>query len=104
MTAPTDEVSSLLEAAARAARGAAHALAIAPRPQKDAALRAAADALRARAEALIAANAEDLAAATDLSAAYRDRLTLTPARIAAMATGLEEIAALPDPMAIMVWE
>jgi hypothetical protein len=54
--------------------------------------------LSARAEALIAANAEDLAAATDLSAAYRDRLTLTPARIAAMATGLEEIAALPDPV------
>ncbi|MCZ8147469.1 MAG: glutamate-5-semialdehyde dehydrogenase [Roseomonas sp.] len=98
MTAPTDEVSRQLEAAARAARLAAHALAVAPRAQKDAALRAAADALRARADALIAANAEDLAAATELSAAYRDRLTLTPARIAAMATGLEEIAALPDPV------
>ena len=104
MTAPTDEVSSLLEAAARAARGAAHALAVAPRSQKDAALCAAADALRARAEALIAANAEDLAAATDLSAAYRDRLTLTPARIAAMATGLEEIAALPDPVGRVLTE
>ena len=104
MTAPADDVSRLLEAAARAARGAAHALAVAPRPQKDAALRAAADALRARTEALIAANAEDLAAATDLSAAYRDRLTLTPARIAAMATGLEEIAALPDPVGRVLTE
>jgi glutamate-5-semialdehyde dehydrogenase len=104
MTAPTDEVSRLLEAAARAARGAAHGLAVAPRSQKDAALRAAADALRARADALIAANAEDLAAATDLSAAYRDRLTLTPARIAAMATGLEEIAALPDPVGRVLTE
>ena len=104
MTAPPDEVSSLLDHAARAARGAAHALAVAPRPQKDAALRAAADALRAQADALIAANAEDLAAATDLSAAYRDRLTLTPARIAAMATGLEEIAALPDPVGRVLTE
>ena len=104
MTAPADDVSRLLESAARAARGAAHALAVAPRPQKDAALRAAADALRARAEALIAANAEDLAAATELSAAYRDRLTLTPARIAAMATGLEEIAALPDPVGRVLTE
>ena len=98
MNAPADDVSRLLDSAARAARGAAHALAVAPRPQKDAALRAAADALRAQADALIAENAEDLAAATDLSTAYRDRLTLTPARIAAMATGLEEIAALPDPV------
>jgi glutamate-5-semialdehyde dehydrogenase len=104
MTAPADDVSRLLESAARAARGAAHALAVAPRSQKDAALRAAADALRARADVLIAANAEDLAAATDLSAAYRDRLTLTPARIAAMATGLEEIAALPDPVGRVLTE
>jgi glutamate-5-semialdehyde dehydrogenase len=97
MTALADEVSRLLDTAARAAREAAHALSVAPRPQKDAALIAAAAALRARGAALLAANAEDLAAATDLTDAYRDRLTLTPARIAAMARGLEEIAALPDP-------
>lgn len=98
MTALADEVSRLLDTAARAAREAAHALAVAPRPQKDAALTQAAAALRARAATLIAANAEDLAAAEGLTAAYRDRLTLTPARIEAMATGLEEIAALPDPV------
>ncbi|WP_270938664.1 glutamate-5-semialdehyde dehydrogenase, partial [Falsiroseomonas oryzae] len=80
------------------AREAAHALATAPRPQKDAALTAAATALRARTDALLAANAEDLAAASGLTAAYRDRLTLTPARIEAMAKGLEEVAALPDPV------
>jgi glutamate-5-semialdehyde dehydrogenase len=98
MTALADEVSRLLDTAARAAREAAHGLSVAPRPQKDAALLAAAAALRARTEALLAANAEDLAAATGLTVAYRDRLTLTPARIEAMAAGLEEIAALPDPV------
>ncbi|WP_372616838.1 glutamate-5-semialdehyde dehydrogenase [Falsiroseomonas sp.] len=98
MTALADEVSRLLDSAARDAREAAHALAAAPRPQKDAALAGAAAALRRRAGAVLAANAEDLAAATGLTDAFRDRLTLTPSRIEAMATGLEEIAALPDPV------
>ena len=104
MTALAAETARLLETAAHAARAAAHALSVAPRPQKDAALAAAAAALRARTDALIAANAEDLAAATDLSAAYRDRLTLTPARVEAMAKGLEEIAALPDPVGRVLTE
>ncbi|MGG5820474.1 glutamate-5-semialdehyde dehydrogenase [Falsiroseomonas sp. HW251] len=98
MNVVADEVTRLLETAARDAREAAHALSVAPRPQKDAALTAAAAALRARAEAVIAANAEDLAAAPDLSGAFKDRLTLNPARVEAMAQGLEEIAALPDPV------
>ncbi len=98
MNAVTDEMTRLLEAAARAAREAAHALAAASRPVKDAALGAAAGALRARQGAILAANAEDLAAAPDLTPAFRDRLTLTPARIEAMARGLEEVAALPDPV------
>jgi glutamate-5-semialdehyde dehydrogenase len=98
MTALADEVSRLLDSAARAAREAAHALATAPRPQKDAALAAAAAALRHRTEAVMAANAEDLVAATGLTGAFRDRLALTPARIEAMAKGLEEVAALPDPV------
>jgi glutamate-5-semialdehyde dehydrogenase len=98
MNAVADETTRLLESAAREAREAAHALSSAPRPRKDAALLAAAAALRARQAALLAANAEDLAAAKGLTDAYRDRLTLTPARIEAMAKGLEEIAALPDPV------
>jgi glutamate-5-semialdehyde dehydrogenase len=98
MTALTDEAARLLEDAARAARAAAHLLASAPRPQKDLALTAAAAALRARQAALLAANAEDVTAAEGLTDAYRDRLTLTPARIEAMARGLEEVAALPDPV------
>jgi glutamate-5-semialdehyde dehydrogenase len=98
MTALTDEAASQLDAAARAAREAAHGLAAAPRPVKDAALRAAAAALRARSEAVLAANAEDVATAEGLTSAFRDRLLLTPARIEAMAKGLEEVAELPDPV------
>ncbi|GGC71793.1 gamma-glutamyl phosphate reductase [Siccirubricoccus deserti] len=98
MNAITDPSAALIETAARAAKAAAAELARAPRPAKDAALRAAAAALRATAPAILAANAEDLAAAPDLSAAFRDRLTLTRSRIEAMAAGLEEMAELPDPV------
>src|SRR5690242_8784534 len=98
MNAITEDAPRLLEAAARAAREAAGEVARAPRPVKDKALLAAAAALRARQREILAANAADLAAAQGLTAAYVDRLTLTPARIEAMAKGLEEVAALPDPV------
>ncbi|MBX6741531.1 MAG: glutamate-5-semialdehyde dehydrogenase [Acetobacteraceae bacterium] len=98
VNATADEIARLLESAARAAKAAAAELARAPRPAKDRALAEAAAALRARTPALLAANEADLAAAEGLSSAFRDRLTLTPARIEAMAKGLEEVAALPDPV------
>jgi len=98
MNAVTDDAARLLETAARAARAAAGTLARAPRPAKDAALLAAAAALRARSAAILAANEADVAGAPGLTAAYTDRLTLTPARIESMAQGLEEVAALPDPV------
>ncbi|WP_408869378.1 glutamate-5-semialdehyde dehydrogenase [Caldovatus aquaticus] len=88
----------LLREAAGAARAAAAVLARAPRAAKDHALTAAAAALRARTPEILAANAADLAAADSLTPAFRDRLTLTPARVEAMARGLEEVAALPDPV------
>jgi len=94
----TDEIALLLDTHARAARAAAAQLARAPSAAKDAALRHAAAAIRAAASRIQAANEVDLAAAPGLSPAFRDRLTLTPARIEAMATGLEEVAALPDPV------
>ncbi len=81
-----------------AARDAARVLGRASGAQRDAALRSAAAALRRRAADIGAANGADLAQCQG-NAAFRDRLTLTPARIAAMAAGLEEIAALPDPLA-----
>jgi len=96
--APAEEIARLLETAARAAKAAAGRLARAPRPAKDLALTAAAAALRRRVSEVLAANEADLAAATSLTSAFRDRLTLTPARIEAMAAGLEEVAALPDPV------
>ncbi len=99
MNAIADETTRrLLDTAARAAKAAAGALARAPRPAKDRALMTAAVAMRREAPAILAANAEDLAAATNLTGAFRDRLTLTGSRVEAMAQGLEEVAALPDPV------
>src|ERR1019366_6376723 len=58
-------------------------------------------ALRGHANEIVAANAGDLAAfdAAGGTTAFRDRLALTPARVEAMATGLDAIAAPPDPLA-----
>ena len=61
-------------------------------------LRASAASLRRHADAILAANEADVAAFHG-SAAFGDRLTLTPQRVEVMANGLEEIAALPDPLA-----
>ncbi len=82
------------------ARAAAKSLAIAPTAAKDAALLAMAKHIRATAKEILAANAQDLQAAKtkDLKASFVDRLTLTPARVEAMAKGLEDIAALKDPV------
>ncbi|MEO8602639.1 MAG: glutamate-5-semialdehyde dehydrogenase [bacterium] len=84
----------------RASRGAARAVATATPEAKNTALRHAAARLRERRADLLAANGGDVTAAeaAGLSAALVDRLTLNQARIDAMANGLEEIAALPDPV------
>ena len=82
----------------RAGRAAARVLGRAPAGQRDGALHESASAIRRRAAEIAAANEADLAKCTG-AASFRDRLTLTPARIAAMAAGLEEIADLPDPLA-----
>ncbi len=82
------------------ARAAANALAQASTDQKNAALRAMAQHIRAEATTILTANAKDLAAAAskDLKSSFVDRLTLNPSRIEAMATGLEDIAGLKDPV------
>ncbi len=82
------------------ARAAAKSLALAPTTSKDAALRSMAKHIRATSQEILAANAQDLQVAKtkDLKASFVDRLTLTPARVEAMATGLEDIAALKDPV------
>ena len=83
-----------------AAKEASHVLARADRAAKDACLADLADRIEARASELIEANAADLEAGREsgLNEALIDRLTLTDARIADMAAGVREIAALEDPV------
>lgn len=83
---------------ARAARRAQQDLAQRRTADKAAALHAAADAIRADAAAILAANARDMAGASDLSAALRDRLALDDGRLAAMADAIDHVATLPDPV------
>jgi glutamate-5-semialdehyde dehydrogenase len=86
-----------LQQAATAARSAGRILARATAAQRNAALHAMADALRDALRGILAANETDLGAYQG-TAAFRDRLTLNPARVEAMAKGLEDVAALPDPL------
>ena len=88
------------------AAAAAGALSRAGRAAKDAALRAAAGELRARSGQILSDNATDLGDARNASAsaALLDRLGLDEARIEAMARGLEDIAALPDPIGTVTAE
>ena len=86
-----------LQRAATAAREASHVLARLPDAERNAALRALAKALRLHGGEILAANANDLAACAG-TAAFRDRLALTEARVEAMAAGLEDVAELPDPL------
>lgn len=67
---------------------------------KDAALLAMAAVLEVEQERLLAANGQDMEAgrASGLDAALLDRLEITPKRVKAMAQGLREIAAQPDPV------
>src|SRR5581483_9490195 len=95
---PPDGLAEELEAIGRRARAAERALARLPAATRTAALRAAAARIRAARTAILAANARDLAEAAELSAAMRDRLLLDDKRIAAMAAGIDVVAALPDPI------
>ncbi|MDJ0928689.1 MAG: glutamate-5-semialdehyde dehydrogenase [Gammaproteobacteria bacterium] len=94
------DISTTMQALGREARTAAAALARASVDQKDAALRAAAAALRDRQTEILAANARDMEAARKkgLTGAMLDRLLLDESRVEAMAAGLGEIEALPDPI------
>jgi len=97
---PAQPVAQVMQTIGRAARAAAHVLAIASTEQKNRALRAAADALRARRHKILAANQRDMseASAKGLSPALLDRLALDEKRVDAMAWGLEDIERLADPI------
>lgn len=94
------EIAQLMTAIGRRARAAAGMLARAPLGARDAALKAAASLLRADTPRILAANADDLEAAQarGLSGALLDRLRLDAARVEAMAAGIEQVRALPDPL------
>ncbi|MEK9966178.1 MAG: glutamate-5-semialdehyde dehydrogenase [Rhodospirillaceae bacterium] len=90
------------------AKAAAHELASATPDAKNAALHAAAAAIRARKDKILAANANDVARAEakGVKGSFLDRLVLNDDRVEAMARGLEEVAALPDPIGTVLaeWE
>lgn len=87
-----------------AARAAARTLAATDSATRDRALHAIADALVARTDEILAANERDLEAGREagLSDALMDRLKLTPERIAGIADGARQVAALPDPVGELV--
>lgn len=88
-----------LDALGMAARRAAESLALTSTDTKNAALRAGADALRAHGADILEANAADVAAAANATPdALLDRLTLSDARLTAMAESMEAVAALADPV------
>jgi glutamate-5-semialdehyde dehydrogenase len=102
-TAPqhtSDDIATAMEAIGRAAKDAAQQLALTPAKAKNTALLAAAAAIRANKAAILAANAQDLVEAESkgLAAPLRDRLVLNDVRVEAMAKGIEEVAALSDPV------
>ena len=94
----------LVKAKAAAAKKAAGKLAITSTAIKNKAMLAMAQALLDKQEEILAANAIDMenAAAKGMKASMLDRLKLTPERIAGMAEGLEQVAALPDPIGTVV--
>ena len=95
----TDALTAEMMAIGQAARDAARAMREADDATKTRALTAAALAIRARKAEILAANARDLEAAkaNNISAPLQERLTLNDARIEAMAKGVAEVAAQPDP-------
>jgi glutamate-5-semialdehyde dehydrogenase len=94
------DVRELVETRARAAREAARTLALANARVKSEALLQMARGVEEKAPAILEANRADLERARGQGhpRAFLDRLTLTDARVEAMATGIRQVAALPDPV------
>ena len=93
-------LAGIMMAMGAAARDASATVAKAGPDKRTAALKAMAARIRAAAPALLDANRQDMIAANakGISGAMLDRLELTPSRIEAMAKGIEDVAALPDPV------
>ncbi|MDH3533201.1 MAG: glutamate-5-semialdehyde dehydrogenase [Gammaproteobacteria bacterium] len=101
-------IAEMMNAMGVAARRAAASLALTGNDERNGALLAAAAEIRLRCEDILQANARDMAEGEKrgLSAAMLDRLMLDADRVAAMAAGIEAVAALPDPIGEVVaeWE
>ncbi|MFD6674072.1 glutamate-5-semialdehyde dehydrogenase [Rhodococcus zopfii] len=93
-----------VHAAARRARVASRRLALLTTAEKDAALHAAADAVLAASDVVLAANSADVDAARESGTeeSLLDRLRLTQARVEGIASGLRQVAGLPDPVGEVV--
>ncbi|MFH0351482.1 MAG: glutamate-5-semialdehyde dehydrogenase [Chromatiales bacterium] len=91
-------IQAYMQDVGRRARAASWAMARATTALKNTALTGIAETIERTQQALLEANGRDLAAGAGLDAALLDRLELNPARVRAMADGLREIAALPDPV------
>ena len=99
-TKPAEDAAAIVAELGRRAKAAAVALRNAGTAAKNTALTDGARLIRAEKAAILAANARDIdsAKASGLSNALQDRLLLNEARVEAMARGLDEIVALPDPV------
>jgi len=99
----TADLAALMNDLAAKARAAARVLSLAPPERKNRALEAMERAIRNNAAAILAANAEDVAEyrTTGATAAFIDRLTLTQARVDAMADGIATVRAVPDPVGVV---
>jgi len=102
----SNDIPALMRNMGVAAKAAATELAIATSDAKNLALREAAASLRAHTAEILAANAIDMTAGTEkgLKGSFLDRLHLNEERIEAMASGLEAIADLADPVGVNLAE
>jgi len=100
------DIQEVMHGIGASAKSAARELASATPDAKNAALHAAAAAIRARKDEVLAANASDVARAEakGVKGSFLDRLVLNDDRVEAMARGLEEVAALPDPIGTVLAE
>src|SRR3978361_1913416 len=99
----TADLPALMTDLAARARDAARVLSLASPEQKNRALDAMERAIRTNAAAILAANAEDVAEARagGATTAFRDRLTLAPARLEAMADGIRTVRGIADPVGVI---